>query len=92
VQIACPWCGPRDLTEFSYGGASHVARPGPFQSVTDLEWSAYLFYGRNACGRHAERWHHSYGCESWFNVVRDTVSHEIVRVYRVTDPRPAEAP
>jgi len=88
VQIPCPWCGLRDFSEFTYGGEAHLARPGPFRSVTDSEWTAYLFYRRNTAGLQAERWHHSYGCDGWFNVVRDTISHEIVHVYRSTDPPP----
>jgi len=27
----------------------------------------------------AERWVHTAGCRRWFNVVRDTVTHEITR-------------
>ena len=25
--IECPWCGPREETEFHYGGQAHVAKP-----------------------------------------------------------------
>ena len=25
--IECPWCGPREETEFHYGGEAHVAYP-----------------------------------------------------------------
>ena len=39
-------------------------------------------------GRLAERWCHSHGCGQWFNVLRDTVTHEIVSVYRMGEPRP----
>ena len=27
LLIACPWCGPRDETEFHYGGQAHVSYP-----------------------------------------------------------------
>ena len=27
MLIPCPWCGPRDETEFHYGGQAHVAYP-----------------------------------------------------------------
>jgi heterotetrameric sarcosine oxidase delta subunit len=42
-------------------------------------------------GGHAERWCHSFGCGQWFNVLRDTVTHEIVATWRVgeTQQRPA---
>ena len=28
-----------------------------------------------------ERWRHAAGCRRWFNVVRDTVSHQIIEIY-----------
>jgi sarcosine oxidase subunit delta len=28
LLIECPWCGPRDEIEFSYGGEAHRVRPG----------------------------------------------------------------
>ena len=44
---------------------------------TDAQWADYVFARTNPKGRHAERWSHSAGCRRWFNVVRDTVTHEI---------------
>jgi heterotetrameric sarcosine oxidase delta subunit len=41
-------------------------------------------------GLHLERWVHSFGCRQWFNVVRDTATHEIVEVIRMGIP--AETP
>jgi len=40
-------------------------------------------------GLHFERWRHAQGCGQWFNVVRNTVTHEILSVYAITDPPPA---
>ena len=42
----------------------------------------------SAPGETAERWCHSFGCGLWFNVVRNTVTHEIGRVYAITEPKP----
>ena len=42
----------------------------------------------NPRGPFAERWSHSGGCRRWFNAVRDTVSHEVLAVYRMGEPRP----
>jgi heterotetrameric sarcosine oxidase delta subunit len=81
LQISCPWCGVRDEAEFRYGGPSHIQRPDP--EVSDAEWGAYLFLRDNPKGLLCERWCHSYGCGEWFNVARDTVSHEIRAVYRM---------
>jgi sarcosine oxidase, subunit delta len=88
LQIPCPWCGPRDEVEFFCGGESHIPRPGPWNEVDDATWGAYLFVRRNPRGAVRERWVHSAGCRQWFNVARDTVSHKIIAVYRMTDPAP----
>jgi heterotetrameric sarcosine oxidase delta subunit len=87
LRIPCPWCGVRDEPEFAYGGESHIARPDP--SVDDVEWARYLFQRQNPKGIHYERWCHTFGCGQWFNVARDTVTHAIVAVYRMGEPRPS---
>jgi heterotetrameric sarcosine oxidase delta subunit len=79
LLIPCPWCGDRSDVEFVGGGQAHVERPA--MSVTDAEWGRYLHYRENAKGQQAERWFHAYGCRRWFNVVRDTVTHEIAGAY-----------
>lgn len=86
LQIPCPYCGPRDETEFSFGGQSHIARPD--ESVDDETWGDYLFFRDNPKGIHYERWCHTYGCNQWFNVARNTVTHEIKAVYGMLDPKP----
>ena len=48
----------------------------------------YLFFRDNPKGSHAERWRHSYGCGLWFNLLRDTVTHEVAAVYGITDMCP----
>ena len=87
LRIECPWCGTRDEPEFTYGGESHISRPPP--ECSDEAWSSYLFFRSNPKGQHAERWCHSFGCGQWFNVLRDTVTHRIIAVYRMGEPRPA---
>ena len=83
LLIECPWCGPRDESEFSYGGEAHIVRPPEPDRLDDEEWADYLFMRTNPRGRHLEQWCHTHGCRQWFNVERDTVTSEIVRVYRV---------
>jgi sarcosine oxidase subunit delta len=87
LLIDCPHCGPRDELEFSYGGEAHIARPAEPDKLSDAEWAAYLFMRNNPKGIFAERWCHSLGCRRWFNVERDTVTHEILRVYNMGEPR-----
>lgn len=86
LQIACPHCGIRDEQEFTFGGPAHVTRPA--FDVTDEVWADYLFGRDNPKGPSFERWCHSFGCSRWFNVVRDTVTHEIHAVYAMDEPRP----
>lgn len=88
MLLNCPWCGERDATEFTYGGESHIARPGPPEAVTDERWADYMFYRDNPVGPTRERWLHRYGCGQWINLVRDTRTHAILASYRMTDPRP----
>lgn len=83
MQIHCPWCGPRNEEEFTCGGQSHIQRPEPPETVTDKAWANYLFNRTNPKGLHRERWRHTYGCRQWFNVARDTVSHQISAVYKM---------
>jgi heterotetrameric sarcosine oxidase delta subunit len=77
LKIPCPWCGPRDEVEFSYGGEAHIARPRQPEDLDDRQWADYMFMRRNTKGWFAERWVHSHGCRRWFNVERHTVTHEI---------------
>ncbi len=86
LRIPCPYCGTRDESEFRFGGESHVERPG--LEVSDAEWADYLFNRNNPKGLHYERWCHTYGCGQWFNVVRDTVTHEIHAVYQMGEAKP----
>jgi len=88
LQINCPWCGVRDEDEFSCGGQSHIIRAPNPATISDQQWSAYLFDRVNPKGISLERWRHTYGCRQWFNLARDTVSHQIVAVYQMTDPVP----
>ncbi len=90
--IACPWCGPRDEVEYNYGGEAHIARPIAPESLSDGAYADYLFMRKNPKGLHAERWVHTAGCRRWFNVLRDTMSHRILAVYRMGEPRPEVKP
>jgi heterotetrameric sarcosine oxidase delta subunit len=87
LRIDCPWCSPRAELEFQWAGDAHVTRPEP--SASDAEWARYLFQRRNPKGVALERWRHTFGCRQWFNLARDTVSHEILAVYRLGEAPPA---
>jgi sarcosine oxidase subunit delta len=89
MTLNCPWCGARPENEFQCGGTSHIQRPA--LDCSDETWGDYLFGRANPRGLHTERWRHTYGCSQWFNVLRDTVNHEIHVVYRMTEPKPQAA-
>lgn len=81
LTIPCPHCGPRDEAEFVCGGQSHLARPD--LASADQDWAPYLFIRDNPKGMHHERWRHAAGCGLWFNLARDTATHEIVGAYDI---------
>ena len=87
--IDCPWCGPRDQTEFAYGGEAHIVRPLKPEALSDAEWAGYLFMRKNIKGRHLEQWGHAFGCRKWFNVERDTVTYRITATYKPGEQAPA---
>ena len=89
LLIPCPFCGPRDESEFACGGEAHIARPTGTDRLSDAEWADYLFMRKNPKGVHLERWVHRLGCRRWFNLARSTVNHEILAVYKMGDPPPA---
>jgi len=87
LRLTCPWCGSRAESEFRCGGESRLTRPG--LDSPDDEWADYLFNRYNPKGLHFERWNHAFGCGQWFNVIRDTMTHDIKAVYRMDEAHPA---
>ena len=83
LLITCPHCGPREETEFSYGGEAHIERPKQPDQMSDANWADYVFMKNNTKGVLLERWVHSHGCRRWFNAARDTVTYEILAVYEM---------
>jgi heterotetrameric sarcosine oxidase delta subunit len=86
--IECPHCGPRDESEFTCGGESHLLRPRDPDALDDAQWAEYLFMRTNPRGTHHERWVHTQGCRRWFNVRRDTATHRIEAIYAVGEAPP----
>ena len=42
LLIPCPHCGPRDESEFTYGGPAVACRPEAPQALSDEAWVEYL--------------------------------------------------
>jgi sarcosine oxidase, subunit delta len=78
LLVPCPWCGPRDETEFRYGGSAGVAYPADPDAVDDATWAEYLFMRDNPKGPFDERWCHVAGCRRWFVARRDTLTNEFL--------------
>ena len=83
--ISCPWCGPRDQSEFTCRGEAHIVRPEDPSALSDAEWADYLFNRTNPKGAYRELWNHAQGCRRWFGVERDTVTYRIARSYRLSE-------
>ncbi|MEB6335385.1 sarcosine oxidase subunit delta [Serratia rhizosphaerae] len=84
LHIWCPWCGEhREEEEFHAKGQAHIVRPADPDACSDEEWGEYLFFRDNPRGVHRELWVHAAGCRKFFNMVRNTVSYEILETYRI---------
>jgi heterotetrameric sarcosine oxidase delta subunit len=79
LLITCPWCGPRDETEFSYGGQAGVAYPTQPATLSDEQWAQFVFFRENPKGRFTERWVHAQGCRRWFDAIRDTATNDFLQ-------------
>ena len=90
LLIDCPHCGPRAELEFSYGGEAHIARPEAPDELDDQAWSQFVFLRQNTKGVLLERWNHAQGCRRWFNMARDTVTYEVLAIYPMGSPPPAD--
>ncbi|QPC88120.1 sarcosine oxidase subunit delta family protein [Mesorhizobium sp. NBSH29] len=85
MLIPCPYCGPRDLSEFTYQGDGNRTRPDP-ASTDQAEWNAYVYDRINAAGDHQEIWQHSGGCRQHLAVTRSTLTHTMSSVSYVRQP------
>ncbi len=75
ILVSCPWCGPRNSSEFRYVGESK-GRPDP-NAATPEEWRRYLYVKSNPADWATETWYHRAGCRRFFAVERHTVTNEI---------------
>jgi methylglutamate dehydrogenase subunit B len=89
LQIACPWCGVRDESEFRYRGDASKSRPSADAGLK--AFNAYVYERDNPRGWHLEWWLHVGGCRKLLTVLRHTLTHEIRWVGGASDrPPPGE--
>jgi sarcosine oxidase, subunit delta len=82
----CPFCGPRDESEFHYVGEPK-ARPESSASVSDAEWADYLYFNSNTKGLAREIWLHL-TCMEMFALTRDTTLNAVVSSEAPARPSP----
>jgi len=76
--MTCPLNGPRNISEFSYGGE---LRPMPTGENCDLKsWVEYVFFDENRAGNVLEWWCHA-PTSNWFLAERNTVTDTVVRTF-----------
>jgi len=73
ITIPCPTCGPRDQTEFTFGGELR-----PLSAAGPDEEFARVYLRENTAGVQDERWFHLFGCRRWLTVRRDTTTNRFV--------------
>lgn len=80
MRIECPFCGERDVSEFTYLGDALCPRPAPDAEDATARFIEAVYLRENPAGAHTELWQHAFGCGSWLKVRRDTRTHEILAV------------
>jgi sarcosine oxidase subunit delta len=72
--LICPNCGPREVTDFGYGGELN---PRPKETPSLRELGEYNYFRRNVAGVQREWWVHRSGCGEWFIAERDTRTNDV---------------
>jgi len=76
MRITCPYCGERDVREFSYLGGEPGPRPEGLEADAHAMFE-HVYQRPNPAGPIREYWYHTAGCHSWLIVERDTRTHAI---------------
>jgi heterotetrameric sarcosine oxidase delta subunit len=79
MRIACPFCGERELGEFTCLGDAAPKRPAGDGATEDAVFD-YVYLRDNVAGETSEYWYHGGGCRTWLKIARNTLTHEISAV------------
>ena len=80
--LTCPLNGPRNISEFTYGGEYH---PMPNdQEVGSRQWAEYVFFHDNPAGLVIEWWCHT-PSSYWFLAERNTITDQVERTFTVAE-------
>ena len=78
----CPLNGPRNISEFVWGGE---VKPMPDDAKTsDRDWADYVFLENNTAGVVREWWCHV-PTSFWFIAERNTITDEILKTYAAAE-------
>lgn len=80
--LTCPINGPRNISEFVWGGPVKAA-PDP-ATCSDEEWTAHLFLEANVAGEVDEWWLHA-PTNTWFIARRNTITDTVLATMTVDD-------
>ena len=80
--LTCPLNGPRNISEFIYGGELH-AMPDPL-NCSSKDWAEYVFYSDNEAANVIEWWCHA-PTSYWFLAERNTLTDVVVRTFAATE-------
>ena len=86
MRIVCPFCGERELGEFTCLGDASPIRPAADAASEEAVFD-YVYLRDNIAGDIREYWYHGGGCRAWLKVARSTLTHEIKSV----EPAPGAA-
>ena len=70
-QLACPFCGPRELEEFVF------RKTLPETSATEY---AQVYERVNRTDASLEHWQHVQGCRAWLQIQRNPATGEVREV------------
>ena len=77
--FTCPFCGPRNLEEFSFHKTLPNVPGGAFEEI---------YLRRDAPSHSDEHWQHRYGCRAWLRVQRNPSSGEVLAMELLTGTKP----
>jgi sarcosine oxidase subunit delta len=75
--MTCPLNGPRNISEFAFGGEVLDLPPPDCDEAT---WIDYVYLQNNTAGVVREWWYHTPTAD-WFIAERDTLTDEILKTY-----------
>ena len=79
--MTCPLNGPRNISEFAYGGE---VKDLPAPGCDDATWVDYVYLQENLAGVVKEWWYHT-PTAFWFIAERDTRTDTILKTYAASE-------